>query len=210
MEWTKIKPKHFLLNDFTLAEKGTLATILCLTALLERVPNHQEMVKATHYKALIALQQRLKGHSMDLQYIVNKVLEDSLKVDRQRAVSRATSDKYRKKQKDGDASHDTTDKIREDKIREDKRESAKKKRFTPPSVLEVEKYCKERNNNIDPQAFIDFYETRGWKLKGGISMKSWQGAVRTWEKRERGSNGNERSRLGIFRDTETTTVDIKE
>jgi len=63
---------------------------------------------------------------------------------------------------------------------------AKREVFTVPSVDEVEAYCNERDNGINPQAFVDFYETRGWKV-GKEKMKDWKAAVRTWEnnKKER-------------------------
>lgn len=57
--------------------------------------------------------------------------------------------------------------------------------FTPPSVEEVAAYCAERNNGIDPQAFVDYYAARGWKYKGSVPMKDWKAAVRTWEQRRK-------------------------
>lgn len=65
----------------------------------------------------------------------------------------------------------------------DKKEKDKKKNFVKPSLDEVRSYCQERNNNVDPEAFIDFYESKGWKV-GNQPMKDWKAAVRTWEKRE--------------------------
>ena len=56
--------------------------------------------------------------------------------------------------------------------------------FSPPTLKEVTDYCQERNNGIDPQMFIDFYEARGWKYNGGTPMKDWKAAVRTWEHRQ--------------------------
>jgi hypothetical protein len=58
-----------------------------------------------------------------------------------------------------------------------------KKDKIPPSIDEVKKYCDERKNKIDPQNFIDYYETRGWMV-GKVKMKSWRAAIRTWEKNE--------------------------
>lgn len=54
-------------------------------------------------------------------------------------------------------------------------------RFTPPTIEEVQSYCRERQNNVDPQRFIDYYEARGW-LIGKNKMKDWKAAVRTWER----------------------------
>ena len=60
----------------------------------------------------------------------------------------------------------------------------KRKNFIPPTVEEVRAYCRERGNNIDPQAFVDFYASKGWKV-GSSAMKDWKAAVRTWEGRDR-------------------------
>ena len=57
-------------------------------------------------------------------------------------------------------------------------------RFKKPTLEEVEAYCKERNNGIDAQHFIDFYESKGWKI-GNQSMKDWKACIRTWEKKEK-------------------------
>ena len=60
---------------------------------------------------------------------------------------------------------------------------AKSTRFTPPTLEEVTAYCKERNNGVNPQRFIDFYESKGWVV-GKVKMKSWKAAVRTWEPKD--------------------------
>ena len=43
----------------------------------------------------------------------------------------------------------------------DKIKDKERKRFIKPTLEEVEEYCKERNNNIDAERFIDFYESKG-------------------------------------------------
>lgn len=55
--------------------------------------------------------------------------------------------------------------------------------FKKPTYDEVSAYCQERQNSIDPQQFIDHYESNGWKV-GKNPMKDWRAAVRTWEKRD--------------------------
>jgi hypothetical protein len=60
-------------------------------------------------------------------------------------------------------------------------------RFKKPTIEEVEAYCTERANSIDPAAFCDFYESKGW-LIGKSPMKDWKAAVRTWERRESASS----------------------
>ena len=49
---------------------------------------------------------------------------------------------------------------------------------------EVRAYCAERQNSIDAELFVDFYQTRGWTVGKG-KMKDWRAAVRTWESRDR-------------------------
>lgn len=61
---------------------------------------------------------------------------------------------------------------------------SKRKCFTPPTVDEVRAYCQERGNNIDPQRFVDFYESKGWFV-GKNKMKDWKAAVRNWEGRDK-------------------------
>ena len=68
-------------------------------------------------------------------------------------------------------------------IEENRREKKvdKPQKFIKPSVSEIEQYCKERNNSINPERFYDYYEANGWKI-GKNTMKDWKAAVRTWEK----------------------------
>ncbi len=78
--------------------------------------------------------------------------------------------------------------IRLDKIRTEKgTRTPSSRRFTPPSVDEVEAYCRERGNNIDAQRLVDFYTASGW-MRGKSPIRDWKACVRTWEK-----NGDERN-----------------
>ncbi|MGI6663909.1 MAG: hypothetical protein ACOX3W_00560 [Christensenellaceae bacterium] len=61
----------------------------------------------------------------------------------------------------------------------------KSKRFRKPTVEEVRAYCQERKNTIDAQTFVDFYESKGWRV-GKEPMKDWQACIRTWENRRKG------------------------
>ncbi len=56
-----------------------------------------------------------------------------------------------------------------------------KKRFVEPTSEEVRAYCLDRKNTVDPQRFLDHYESNGWRV-GRNAMKDWKAAVRTWEK----------------------------
>lgn len=55
--------------------------------------------------------------------------------------------------------------------------------FKKPTFEEVKNYCIERNNQIDPEYFLDYYDANGWKV-GKNPMKDWKATIRTWEKRQ--------------------------
>lgn len=71
-----------------------------------------------------------------------------------------------------------------------------------PSVSEVAEYISSRGSKVDPQQFVDFYESNGWKV-GKNPMKDWRAAVRTWEQR------NETDQRGMARNGRGETVDDK-
>ncbi|MFI3290209.1 MAG: DUF6291 domain-containing protein [Rikenellaceae bacterium] len=57
------------------------------------------------------------------------------------------------------------------------------KRFTPPSFDEVSEYITTKGYNINPQSFIDFYDSNGWRV-GNNPMRSWRAALSSWNSRE--------------------------
>lgn len=56
------------------------------------------------------------------------------------------------------------------------------KKDFPPSVDDVAAYCRERNNGIDAEYFVDHYTANGWVQGKGKPIKDWRATVRTWEK----------------------------
>jgi hypothetical protein len=79
------------------------------------------------------------------------------------------------------------DSIGKNSIDKDINKESKEKKstaFLPPSIDQVAEYCRERKNNVDPQMFIDFYESKGWMV-GKSKMKDWKASVRTWEQRDK-------------------------
>ncbi len=67
---------------------------------------------------------------------------------------------------------------------ERKKVAPKKERFKPPTVQEVQEYCNERQNGIHAYTFVNFYQSKGWKV-GNQPMKDWRAAVRTWEQKNK-------------------------
>lgn len=75
-------------------------------------------------------------------------------------------------------------------LREIRDNTAKKPRkgkkcppFKPPTQDEVADYIAEIEAEIDPAAFMDFNESKGWMV-GKNRMKEWKAAIRTWKRRD--------------------------
>ena len=73
------------------------------------------------------------------------------------------------------------------------KENSKKKtakRFSPPTVEEVQAYVEEKGYSVDAERFVNFYSAKGWMI-GKNKMQNWKSAVATWQKGEN-ENGNQR------------------
>lgn len=94
-----------------------------------------------------------------------------------------------------DSTDNTQSKVKESKVKyirvcDDKAaEPPARTRFRPPSLSEVEAYCKQRKNGINASRFIDYYTANGWRI-GRESMRDWRAAIRAWENNGRGNTDN--------------------
>lgn len=57
-------------------------------------------------------------------------------------------------------------------------------RFSAPTVDEVRAYAQEKGFSINPEHFVDYYTSNGWRV-GRNPMKDWRATVRTWASRDR-------------------------
>lgn len=70
-------------------------------------------------------------------------------------------------------------------------------RFTPPSVLEVAAYIKEKGyRQFTAQKFCNFYEAKGWMV-GKNKMKDWKASVRTWGEKEKTDSSGKPTQIGF-------------
>lgn len=60
--------------------------------------------------------------------------------------------------------------------------------FTPPTLDQVESYCKKYGIVIDVDHFLDYYTANGWVMGNGVPIKDWRARVRAWAKREKKSD----------------------
>lgn len=124
---------------------------------------------------------------------VNSMIGGTTMDDQARENNRLRQQRYRERQKElesvtvtlrnGDGNVNRNVDIELDKDIEIDIDKSKKKarKFVPPTVEEVKEYCLSRNNSVDADRFVDFYEAKGWMV-GKNKMKDWKAAVRTWEK----------------------------
>lgn len=68
-------------------------------------------------------------------------------------------------------------------LEEGEKPKQREKRFTPPTLEEVQTYISENNFIVDAQRFVDYYQSNGW-IVGKAKMKDWKATVRGWERRE--------------------------
>jgi hypothetical protein len=184
MEFCKIKPKHILFNDLTHAQIGQLVIIQCLTASLDRLPTDKEICKLMSQTQLKRIKEHCQTHGKPLEDVLQKVLEDVEDVLQTREYFKIKKREYRKKLA---MSKGTV----QDGLAADKNKNKNKNKiihighkapvFEIPKSDQVYAYCLERNNNVDPDTFINFYSSKGWMI-GKNKMKDWKAAIRTWEK----------------------------
>lgn len=87
------------------------------------------------------------------------------------------------------------------------KEKARRACFTPPSVDEVREYITEKGYNINPDSFVDFYQSKGW-LVGSTKMKDWRAAVRTWKNRDaRSPSSSPPNKFNNFTQREDSDLD---
>ena len=82
-------------------------------------------------------------------------------------------------------------------------ENEKSKRFTIPTLEEIQNYCNERQNKINPEYFLDYYTARDWKFNNGGKMKDWKATIRNWERLEK-NREQQQNKKSVFDENKLT------
>lgn len=56
------------------------------------------------------------------------------------------------------------------------------KRFVPPTLEEVKDYQQEKDLNVDPLSFFDYFNEGNWYDSKGNKVKNWKQKMLTWSK----------------------------
>lgn len=76
---------------------------------------------------------------------------------------------------------DTEVRLGKDSLDKDSQgESEKKRRFTPPTLSEVQNYIEEKGYHINAERFVNFYGSKNWMV-GKNKMSDWHKALGGWE-----------------------------
>lgn len=62
-------------------------------------------------------------------------------------------------------------------------QGGKNSRFVPPSLDVLRTFVQDNNLNVDPEQFIDFYQSKNWFV-GKSKMKDWKASARNWSRRQ--------------------------
>lgn len=125
--------------------------------------------------------------------IITLINYDSYQSREDVAAGKATSQITNEQQTDNNQS--TTNK----NVNNEKNVKNKDKRFAKPSRDDLEKYKREKGLNIDPQAFLNHYDSNGWKV-GKNPMKDWQATARNWATRQSGFGNNQQPQQKQYSD----------
>ena len=114
-------------------------------------------------------------------------------LDKIREQNRKRVARYRERQKQlqepsniTETQRNAIDKNRVDKNRKEKNRVVKHIRNQiPPTLQMVSEYIQENDYNVDAEAFMDYYNSKGWMV-GRNKMKDWQASVRNWSRNEYG------------------------
>ena len=122
------------------------------------------------------------GHEIDDSQLIESGKRQTNKrrvLDEQKTNDRRVLDEQKTLQKRKEKKR-----IEEKSIEENSKEKdTGKNKFSPPTLEEVQAYCIERGNNVNPETFINFYESKGWMI-GKNKMKNWKACIHTWEQKE--------------------------
>jgi hypothetical protein len=78
--------------------------------------------------------------------------------------------------------------------------------FVKPTITDVISYVLEINATVDARAFVDYYESNGWRV-GRNPMKDWQSTVRRWNNKNREEiNGTKHGNTAAAKENRTASA----
>ena len=91
-------------------------------------------------------------------------------------------------------------------IGKDSIDKSNNSKFSKPSLEELTTYIQEKDLNVDANAFMDYYDSNGWKIGGKAPMKDWKATCRRWSR----TNVVKNMPQWIDKEIEKESIDDKE
>ena len=88
-----------------------------------------------------------------------------------------------------------------------KEKSKPKKKFQKPTHAQVAEYLKEKQQQLDIDYFIDYYESKDWMI-GKNRMKNWKSAINNWLRNEKNYATNKQRKLTQAERTEIAVNEL--
>lgn len=94
-------------------------------------------------------------------------------------------------------------KVEESKVQYSRGEEsiARAKRFTPPTLEEVESYRREKGLRVDARKFWEYFNAGDWVDSHGHLVRNWKQKLLTWDKFEPQSGGKQRGEQPDYQPT---------
>lgn len=169
--FTDFKDKMELLSD---AERGRL-----FTAMLEYADSGAELeLRGNERFIWKTVKSEIDRQAENYDVLCKRNKENATSRYQSQPLATSRSEWQEDKDKDKDK-----DKEKERKKTTPNGVAKESSRFLPPTLEEVTAYCRERNNGVNPEKFINYYSSNGWMV-GRNKMKDWKAAVRNWEAKD--------------------------
>ena len=209
MEWTKI-PTNMLIQRFSDKEILAITKYQLLWAELEEQPDEKTALRYMSRQQLaiaLAFVCDIRGNVMrDVSQVQKKRTNEKMKYNKIKQLSPILPTES-KQTADSLPEQIRLDKIREDNIPPVSKDTVPQRvtRFTKPTLDQIKEYNQQTGLGVDEQAFMDFYESKGWKV-GNSPMKDWKAALRNWARRDKQNQPDKQ-----YEPTENTeSIDHKE
>jgi len=182
-----------ILSRYSLEEKGAFISLLCVfLAEDSQLPDNQDQLfrmclafTEGERKAVLSVKDKVVETGLEiLKYQKEKreKCRESARIGGLARVAKAQAiaqETLKRPSSNKETEKETETDINKDK-EEEEEEKKKSKGFIRPTLQEIQNYCQERKNSINPEKWLNFYQSNGWKV-GKNSMKDWKAAIRTWE-----------------------------
>lgn len=175
----------------TIEQRGVLLTALMLSQMGEELPEMESTTKM----AFMFISADIRRNNEKYKRIIERRKEAGRKGGQAKQanlanLANATFAKHKENVNDNDNDKDKDNENVNDNEKDNVNDTlsppnpltgAESGSVVTPSLSEIRDYCTERNSNIDPEEFYDFYSSKGW-LIGKTPMKDWKAAFRGWER----------------------------